>query len=221
MQKLLVVDDDEALRRLMRLELSDTFEVIDSGEPERGLALALEHKPDAILLDLRMPKYSGYELLQMFTSFSHTKKVPVIVVSGEAGAQTSVDCKKLGAFGYFEKPIDFEALRVCLGQIGTTRKFVPRAEVRVSLRVPLKLRSIDSHGNKIDQDTTTENVSLSGFLCTCTKELSVGSVVEVYLTGNGTDYVGKAQIVHSDTKAAPLRHYGWRFTEKSGPWVLQ
>jgi len=64
MGKLLVVDDDEALRRLMRLELSDAYEVIDSGEPEQGLALALEHRPDAILLDLRMPKYSGYELLQ-------------------------------------------------------------------------------------------------------------------------------------------------------------
>jgi two-component system nitrate/nitrite response regulator NarL len=63
MGKLLLVDDDEALRRLIRLELSDVFEVIDSGEPEQGLALALEHKPDAILLDLRMPNYSGYELL--------------------------------------------------------------------------------------------------------------------------------------------------------------
>jgi hypothetical protein len=38
------VDDDEALRRLMRLELSDAYEVIDSGEPEQGLALALEHR---------------------------------------------------------------------------------------------------------------------------------------------------------------------------------
>lgn len=64
MEKLLIVDDDAALRRLMRLELSDTYEVIDSGEPEHGLALALESKPGAILLDLRMPKYSGYELLQ-------------------------------------------------------------------------------------------------------------------------------------------------------------
>jgi len=53
MGKVLVVDDDEALRRLMRLELSDTYEIIDSGEPERGLALALENEPDAILLDLR------------------------------------------------------------------------------------------------------------------------------------------------------------------------
>jgi len=40
MGKLLVVDDDEALRGLMRLELSGAYEIIDSGEPEQGLALA-------------------------------------------------------------------------------------------------------------------------------------------------------------------------------------
>jgi two-component system nitrate/nitrite response regulator NarL len=66
MEKLLVVDDDEAMRRLIRLELNDTFEVIDSGEPHEGLALALEHKPHAILLDLRMPKYSGSVVSQRF-----------------------------------------------------------------------------------------------------------------------------------------------------------
>src|SRR3984885_140464 len=170
MQRLLVVDDDEALRRLVRLELSDAFEIIDSGEPERGLALALEHKPHAILLDLRMPKYSGYELLQTFTTFSHTQKIPVIIISGEGGGQTKVHCNRLGAFGYFEKPIDFEALRMCLGQIGKIRKFIPRSEVRVRLRVALNLRLTDSHGKKIDHRTTTENVSLSGFLCTSTSD---------------------------------------------------
>jgi DNA-binding response OmpR family regulator len=219
MQKLLIVDDDEALRRLMRLELSDTFEVADSGDPEGSLALALEYHPDAILLDLRMPKYSGYDLLQTFTTFSHTQKIPVIIVSGEAGAQTKANCKQLGAFGYFEKPIDFEALRACLGKIGRTRRFVPRTEVRVRLRVPLRLRATDSLGIKTDHETTTENVSLSGFLCACSADLAVGSVVEVYLTSYGTVYVGKAKIVHSDTTAS-LRQYGWRFVEKTGPWIL-
>ena len=145
----------------------------------------------------------------------------MIIVSGEAGSQTKARCKELGAFGYFEKPIDFEALRVCLSQIGKTRKFVPRSEVRVRLRVALKLRGADSRGNKIDLEATTEDVSLSGFLCTCTAELSVGSVVEVYLTRYGVHYVGKAEVVHSDAKSAPLWHYGWRFVEKVGPWVLQ
>ncbi|MDE3110363.1 MAG: response regulator, partial [Acidobacteriota bacterium] len=61
MRRLLVVDDDAALRRLMRIELGTEYEIADSGEPEQGLALALEFKPDAILLDLRMPKYSGFQ----------------------------------------------------------------------------------------------------------------------------------------------------------------
>lgn len=221
MPKVLVVDDDEALRRLMRLELGDAYEVIDSGEPEQGLALALEHKPDAILLDLRMPKYSGYELLQTFTSFSRTQLIPIIVVSGEAGGQTKEHCKQLGAAGYFEKPIDFEALRTCLSQIAKTSRYTPRAEVRVRLRVPLKLCGTDRNGNRFEEMATTENVSLNGFLCNCTVDLAIDSIVDVYLTSGGERYVGKAKAIHSDAKAAPFERYGWRFVEKAGPWVLQ
>jgi len=218
MAKLLVVDDDEALRRLMRLELSDAYEILDSGEPEQGLALALEHKPDAILLDLRMPKYSGYELLQTYTSFSHTQQTPVVIVTGEAGGQTKEHCKQLGAAGYFEKPIDFE--RTCLRQIVRPRRYVPRTEVRLSLRVPLKLRSIDNQGKKLEEVATTENVSMSGFTCGCAAEFPADSVVEVYLTSRSEEYVGKAKIIHSSAKGA-LRQYGFLFIEKTGPWVLQ
>ncbi len=221
MGKLLVVDDDEALRRLMRLELSDSYEVIDSGEPEQGLAIALESKPDAILLDLRMPKYSGYELLQTFTSFSHTQRIPVIIVSGEAGAQTKEHCKQLGAAGYFEKPIDFEALRTCLRQVAKNSKGTPRSEVRVRLHVPLKLRGTNASGNKFEEAATTENVSMSGFLCVCTAALAIDSILEVYLTNPAEKYVGKARIIHSDSQGVKLRRYGCVFTEKSGPWVLQ
>src|SRR6266567_3025499 len=196
MEKLLIVDDDAALRRLMRLELSDTYEVIDSGEPEQGLAIALESRPDAILLDLRMPKYSGYELLQTFTSFSHTQKIPVIVVSGEAGSQTKEHCKQLGAAGYFEKPIDFDALRVCLRQVAKTRMDTPRSEVRVRLRVSLKMRGVNDHGDQLEASATTENVSVSGFMCVCTAAFAVNSVVAVYLGNSGEEYVGKARIIH-------------------------
>jgi DNA-binding response OmpR family regulator len=216
-RKLLVVDDDPSLRRLMRLELSDTYKVIDSGEPEQGLALALEHRPDAILLDLRMPKYSGYELLQTYATFSRTQSMPVFVVSGETGLQTKEYCMQLGAAGYFEKPLDFDELRKVLGRIAKTQRFVPRSEVRVRLRVPLKLRGTDISGKKFEETGATENVGLSGFLCACKARLAKDSIVEVFLTNNGDEYVGKAKIVHCDARTAPILLYGCRFVEKTGP----
>jgi CheY-like chemotaxis protein len=82
MARILIVDDDEAIRRLVRLNLTDLYEVFDTGQPEEALALALEHKPDAILLDLRMPGYSGFELCKTLTSFSATQLIPVFVISG-------------------------------------------------------------------------------------------------------------------------------------------
>ena len=48
MQKLLVIDDEEPMRRLLRVNLSDTYEIIDTGDPEQGLALAMQNKPSAI-----------------------------------------------------------------------------------------------------------------------------------------------------------------------------
>jgi CheY-like chemotaxis protein len=221
MGKLLVVDDDEALLRLMSLELGDTYEVIGTGEPEHGLALALEHRPDAILVDLRMPKYSGYELCQTLTSFSRTQTIPVVIVSGEAGAQTKEHCKQLGAAAYFEKPVDFEALKACLFRLVKGRQDVPRSEVRVRLRVPLKLRGKDARGNAFQEPVATENVSLSGFMFICTLDIPVHSIVDIYMTSRSDEYVGKAEIVHTDGNPAPPHRYGCRFTEKTGPWVLQ
>ena len=219
MATILIVDDDEALRRLMCLELSESYTIIDSGDPEQGLALALESKPDAILLDLRMPKYSGYELLQTFTSFSRTQVIPIIIVSGEAGAQTREQCKQLGASGYFEKPIDFDALRSYLTQVVKTRKHTPRSEVRVRLHVPLLLRGATEEGKRQESAVITENVSLSGFSCACSAEFPPDSTVDVFLTTYGEQYVGKARIVHIDVKGK-VRQCGCLFTAKSGPWVL-
>ena len=221
MSKVLVVDDDEALRRLMHLELGDSYEVIDSGEPERGLAMALEHKPDAILLDLRMPRYSGYELLQTFTSFSHIQKVPIIIVSGEAGGQTKENCKRLGAAAYFEKPIDFDGLREFLKRVSGKRRHTPRSEVRVRLCVTLRLKGAHGDGKTFTEIVTTEDLSLSGFRCCSFAKLSLNTVLDVFLPNQADEYVGKARIANCTEDANLLWHYGCRFIEKSGTWILQ
>jgi DNA-binding response OmpR family regulator len=221
MGRLLIVDDDDAMRRLLRLNLADSHEIIDTGDPEQALALALQHKPDAILLDLRMPRFSGFELCQTFTSFSTTQLIPVFVVSGEAGAKTKGICRDLGASEYFEKPVDFEALRTSLDKALRGKRPERRGEVRVRLRVPLKLRGVDIHAKSFEALTTTENVALNSFYCACPAELKKDAVVQVFLVSGGEQHVGSAQVVRSESAETSYPRYAFRFIEKVGDWVLQ
>jgi DNA-binding response OmpR family regulator len=221
MARILIVDDDESIRRLVRLNLADLYEVFDTGKPEEALALALEHKPDAILLDLRMPGYSGFELCKTFTSFSATQLIPVFVISGEGGAKTKEFCRDLGAAAYFEKPVNFDALRASLVEALQKRRLERRSEVRVGLRVPLRISGKDSNGHTFSLPTTSENVSKSGFLCACSAVLAVDSIVDVYLLGAEEEHVGKARVVRAEWPGTQYPRYGFKFTEIIGGWVLQ
>jgi DNA-binding response OmpR family regulator len=221
MDKLLIVDDEEPIRRLLRINLSDRYEIIDTGSPEQALALAMQERPNAILLDLRMPKYSGFELCRTFNSLTATQLIPLIIVSGEAGATTKSLCKELGAVAYFEKPIDFDALRE--GLINVLRRVQPerRSEVRVRLRVTVKLRGTDVNDKPFEQMSVTENVSRSGFLSGCTVALKIGSTIEVDLVSGGTKFIGKARVVWSEAGNTPYPRYAFRFIKNSDDWILQ
>ena len=147
MHKLLIIDDEAPMRRLLRINLEDRYQIVDTGDPEHALAAAMQSKPNAILLDLRMPNYSGFELCRTFKSMTSTQLIPIIIVTGEAGASTKLFCEELGATAYFEKPIDFEALRAGLAKVLQAAQPERRSEVRIHLRVMVKLRGNDINGN--------------------------------------------------------------------------
>ena len=221
MEKILIVDDEEAMRRLMRINLADRYEIIDTGSPEEALALALQDRPNAILLDLRMPKYSGFELCRTFSSLTSTQLIPLIIVSGEAGSTTKSLCKELGAMAYFEKPVDFDALRAGLANVLHAARPERRSEVRVRMRVMLKLRGTDINENPVEEVSATENVSQSGFLCGCTALLKTDSTIEVHLVNGGAKFVGRARVVRSEGSDTPYPRYAFRFVQKDGDWILQ
>src|ERR1700744_1296468 len=215
--KLLVVDDEESIRRLMRLNLGDKYDIVDTGEPETALSLALEHKPDAILLDLRMPKYSGYELCQTFTTFSSTKLIPVLVISGEAGSTTKSFCRDLGVTAYFEKPVDFDALEQTLSQLLSNGRKERRSQVRVTLRAPIRIPGQAAAGTHFELLTMTENVSKNGFLCAVNVDIHIGSIIEVSLTNSDLP-VGTAKVMRAEWQDTQLPRYGCKFTNKPGTW---
>jgi DNA-binding response OmpR family regulator len=220
--KILIVDDDEATLELMRIRLSEAYDAICTRDPEQALGLALEHKPDAILLDLMMPKFSGFELCQSLRSLSYTSTIPIIVITGELDAKYKEHCANLGAVGYFEKPLDFDQLkRMLTAQIESNRP-EHRVHVRVRMRLALKLRGTHASGRKFEEMTTTENVSAAGFLCNCMSAVVKGAIVEVSLSSVGGErYVGRAQVVRKESSGAPWHRYGFEFREKTLDWPFQ
>jgi CheY-like chemotaxis protein len=73
--------------------------------------LALEHRPDAIILDLMMPRFSGLQLCESFHTLSYTSRIPIFVVSGYGAAQYKEQCGKVGVKAFFKKPVSLDALR--------------------------------------------------------------------------------------------------------------
>ena len=220
--KVLVVDDDETVRTMLRMRLADTYEIVDTGDPEQAVALTLEHKPDAVLMDLMMPGFSGFELCQTLHTLSYTSRIPIFVVTGESGTKYKEHCASLGAKGFFQKPIDFAALKATLATEMRTKLPERRKHKRVQMRVLLRLRGVGADGKTFEQLTTTENISAGGFLANCTATLVKGTPVEVFLTAGGQErFAGRAQAVRKESPGSPWQRYGFQFLETTSDWVLQ
>jgi CheY-like chemotaxis protein len=219
-QKILIVDDNEAMLGLFRMRLADTFQIIETNEAREAVALALEHKPDAIVMDLMMPHFSGFELCQNIHSLSYTSAIPVFVVTGE-GPRYKEQCEKLGATGYFQKPVDFAALKAALGAACQKKPPERRREPRVRMRVALKLRGTDADGKQFEELTATEDASAGGFLCRCTASLIKGAKVEVFLPGQRARYAGIAQVVRRESPNTPWQRYGFQFIDRTSEWIFQ
>jgi CheY-like chemotaxis protein len=220
MKKLLIVDDDEAFRGLYRRRLSGSYDVVETGDPEQALALALEFRPDAILLDLRMPKFDGFELCRNFRSLSYTSSVPIFVITGQSGNYKK-ECETLGVSGYFEKPIDFEKLKAILaGTLGNTIA-EPRRVAPLKMRVPIKLQGTDAEGRQFTELAETESVSGDGFQVISVRQLRKGSTFEVFLTARGERYIGRARV--GESTAADLQHQRYRFDfeAEAKDWIVQ
>jgi DNA-binding response OmpR family regulator len=220
-KKILIVDDDDDVRNLHSLRLSDVYEPVMTGDPEEALALALEHKPAAILLDLMMPKLSGFELCQTLHTLSYTSLIPIFMITGESSEKYKQHCESLGAKAYFEKPVNYAALKTALAAELESRPADRRAHVRLNMRVVLKLRGKDAVGKDVEISTVTENASPGGFLAGCPQTLRHGDSFDVFVVASGERFAGRAKPVRIESRGAPWQRYGFQFLETTNDWILR
>ncbi|HYK41226.1 MAG TPA: response regulator, partial [Thermoanaerobaculia bacterium] len=112
----LVVDDDESIRRLIAVELGPyAVRVLEASDGDEGIQVAKTERPDLILLDVFMPRLNGWQTLKALKDSAETRNIPVVVLSIVENRTFGFS---LGAFDYLLKPLSREALFDVLSRAG-------------------------------------------------------------------------------------------------------
>lgn len=111
MAKILVIDDEAIIRdRLKSLLELDDYEVYTAGGGVDALKVFDAQAPDVIVSDIKMPKIDGIEVLRRVKMKNTSAEV--IFITGHGGVDTAIAAMKEGAFGYIQKPIDYDELKI-------------------------------------------------------------------------------------------------------------
>ena len=108
MQKILVVDDAEVNREILRVMLEDDYDVIMAADGEEALD-ALKRRQDdisAVLLDLHMPKMDGFAVISDLKEHGWLQKIPVLFISSEHAIEVENKCLEMGVSDFIHKPFE-------------------------------------------------------------------------------------------------------------------
>lgn len=111
-KKVLIVDDDPSIRRLIhvRLEQREKLDVSHAENGVSGLKHALSYRPDLVILDWMLPDKSGPQVLNELKKHDSTKDIPVLMLTGKNKVGDVERAFKLGANDYLTKPVDLSKL---------------------------------------------------------------------------------------------------------------
>jgi CheY-like chemotaxis protein len=117
---ILLVEDDEDTRYLMRLEIERRgYRVIEADDGEKAVALAQQEHPDIILMDLSLPTMDGLEATKQIRGIDGLRTVPIIAVTAHQETDFREGAKASGFDAYVTKPMDFDWLsELMVGLLG-------------------------------------------------------------------------------------------------------
>ena len=111
MSKILIIEDEAAIRRVLTKILSeenDSYKVEEAEDGLQGIEKVKNEDYDLILCDIKMPKMDGVEVLEAVKKIK--PEIPMVMISGHGDLETAINTMRLGAFDYISKPPDLNRL---------------------------------------------------------------------------------------------------------------
>src|SRR5579859_1993108 len=104
----MIVDDEPINIEVTQVYLEEAgyWQFASTSEPLEAMGLMAARRPDVLLLDLKMPKMSGFEILERMQAENILKDVPTIVLTSSTDAETKLKALELGATDFLAKPVD-------------------------------------------------------------------------------------------------------------------
>jgi len=127
-KKILIVDDEEIVRRVLRgLLKKEGYEVIEAEDGEAGVELAKKEDPDVILMDLTMPVMGGLQACRLLKKDEKTKNIPVLVVT-TASDESKIEAVNAGIDDFVSKPFDAEEISIRVKSMLKIKKLTDELE---------------------------------------------------------------------------------------------
>ena len=105
LRKVLAVDDDQLITEALRVMLdAEGFDVLVAFDGETAIEQTLAHAPDLIVLDLKLPGISGYEVMRRLKAMDETRTTPIVVTTASDLGRAKIKSFALGASDYLTKP---------------------------------------------------------------------------------------------------------------------
>ena len=193
MSKILIIEDEAAIRRVLKKIISeenDSYQVEEAEDGLAGIEMIMNKDYDLVLCDIKMPKMDGVEVLEKAKKIK--PETPMVMISGHGDLDTAVNTMRLGAFDYISKPPDLNRL------LNTVRNALDRKELVVENK-RLKKKVSKSYQMIGESDAITHIKDII--------EKVAATDARVLITGpNGT---GKELVAHwlhekSDRVKAPM-----------------
>ncbi len=130
MPKILIIEDEAAIRRVLTKilsEESDTYQVEEAEDGLSGVEKIKNEDYDLVLCDIKMPKMDGVEVLEAVKKIK--PEIPMVMISGHGDLETAVNTMRLGAFDYISKPPDLNRL------LNTVRNALDRKQLVIENKI--------------------------------------------------------------------------------------